>query len=88
MIQSTLYNVIFNYYSLYNVIQRDGDTCSVKGLYSEEANEELRKQIESPLHWIGLDGKLATYAHAQAIDAVFAMTIGVPDMKKLTDPEF
>ena len=66
----------------------DGDTCSVKGIYSEEANEELRQQIEKPLHWIGLDGKLAIFAHAQAIDAVFAMTMGVPDMKKLSDPEF
>lgn len=66
----------------------DGDTCSVKGIYSEEANEELRKQLDSPMHWIGLDGQLAIYAHAQAIDAVFAMTISVPDMKKITDPVF
>lgn len=66
----------------------DGDTVSVKGIYTDEANEELKEQLKKPLHWIGLDGNLAIYAHAQAIDAVFAMTLGVPDMKKLTDPEF
>ena len=66
----------------------DGDTGSVKGIYTDEANEELQNQLKMPLHWIGLDGNLAILAHAQAIDAVYAMTLGVPDMKKLTDPEF
>lgn len=66
----------------------DGDTCSVKGIYSDEANAELQEQLKKPLHWIGLDGQLAIFAHAQAIDAVYALTLGVPDMKKLTDPIF
>ena len=66
----------------------DGDCCSVKGIYTDEANAELQEQIKKPLHWIGLDGNLAIFAHAQAIDAVYALTLGVPDMKKLTDPIF
>ena len=41
------------------------------------------------MHWIGIDGDLALIAHAQAIDAVFALTMQVPSMKKkLTDPVF
>lgn len=66
----------------------DGDTCSVKGIYTDEANAELEKHLNSLNHWIGLDGELAIKAHAQAIDAVYAMTMGVPDMKKITDPVF
>ena len=66
----------------------DGDTCSVKGIYSDEANAEMEQHLKSLKHWIGLDGQLAIFAHAQAIDAVYAMTIGAPDMKKITDPEF
>lgn len=70
------------------VINGDGDTCSVKGIYTDEANAEIKKQMQSNLHFIGLDGNLAIFAHAQAIDAVFAMTFPVPDMKKLSDPVF
>lgn len=66
----------------------DGDTCSVKGIYSDEANKELQEHLNKPLHWCGLNGKLEVFAHAQAIDAVFAMTLGVPSMKKLSDPIF
>ena len=66
----------------------DGDTCSIRGIYSDEANDELREQMKKPLHWINLDGNLAVFAHAQAIDTVYAMTLGVPGMKKLTDPVF
>ena len=66
----------------------DGDTCSIRGVYSDEANDELREQMKKPLHWINLDGNLAVFATAQAIDMVFAMTLGVPGMKKLTDPIF
>ena len=66
----------------------DGDTCSVKGIYTDEANAELEKHLNSLGHWIGLDGNWAIKAFAQAIDAVYAMTMGVPDMKKLTDPVF
>jgi hypothetical protein len=66
----------------------DGDTVSVKGVYTEEANAELKKQINSNMHWIGLNGDLAIFAHAQAIDAVYALTIQVPSMKKVTDPVF
>ena len=40
------------------------------------------------MHWIGLNGDLAILAHAQAIDAVYALTIQVPSMKKVTDPIF
>ena len=66
----------------------DGDCCSVKGIYSDEANEEIKKQLNSNNHYIGLNGDLAIFAHAQAIDACFALTFEVPDMKKCTDPVF
>ena len=66
----------------------DGDTCSVKGIYSEEANDEIKKYMKQPARYIGSDANLAIFAHAQAIDAVYALTISVPNMKKLTDPEF
>jgi len=66
----------------------DGDTCSVKGIYSDEANDEVKKQINGVNHFIGLNGDLAIFAHAQAVDATFALTMEVPDMKKLTDPVF
>lgn len=44
--------------------------------------------MKQPARYIGSDANLAIFAHAQAIDAVYALTISVPDMKKLTDPEF
>ena len=66
----------------------DGDTCSIRGIYSDEANQELREQMQKPLHWINLDGNLAVFSHAQSIDSLYAMTLGVPGMKKLTDPIF
>lgn len=66
----------------------DGDTTSVKGIYSEEANAELKAQINSNMHFIALNGITEMHSQKQAVHALYALTLEVPGMRKLEEPEF
>ena len=67
----------------------DGDTISVKIPYSIEANEELRRAIESKKHYISLGGKNKMMTIHEGIQSIYQLTMTLPDDKnKLTKPEF
>lgn len=67
---------------------RDGDTVSIKGIYSEEANKELEEKLNNRAHYIGLNGITDMTATAQAISAMYLLTLEVPGMKKCGKPIF
>jgi hypothetical protein len=52
----------------------DGDQVTVKGVYTDEANEEIRSYIHSKKYLIGLTGTNSRQAKDEAIHAVYALT--------------
>ena len=65
----------------------DGDQITVKLVYSVEANEELKKFKNSNGQFITLNGINGRKADKEAIQAMYNLTLVLPDTK-LTDPEF
>ena len=65
----------------------DGDQITVKLVYSVEANEELKKFKNSNGQFITLNGINGRKADKEAIQAMYNLTLILPDTK-LTDPEF
>lgn len=67
----------------------DGDQCSVKAVWSEEANRELREQINSKAVYIDLGGNNIKVSTNEAVQAIYNLTkILNEDKVKLTDPKF
>lgn len=64
----------------------DGDMVTVKGIYTDEANAELEKQLNSKIHYINLGCKSVIEISNEAIQSLFALTITIDDT--LTDPKF
>lgn len=65
----------------------DGDQVTVKGIYSNEANDELDKQMQSKIHYIGLNSKTVMEVDKETIQALYCFTY-IPEDTKLTDPVF
>ena len=65
----------------------DGDQITVKLVYSVEANEELKKFKDSNGQFITLNGINGRKADKEAIQAMYNLTLVLPDTK-LIDPEF
>ena len=67
----------------------DGDQVSVKGVFTKEANDECMKYINSKLNYIGMDGKNIRATQNEAVQAVYTLTLSMPDdTNKLKDPVF
>ena len=67
----------------------DGDTISIKIPYSIEANEELRKSIESNKHYIGLGAINKMTTIHEGVQSLYQLTMTLPDDEsKMTDPVF
>ena len=67
----------------------DGDQVTVKGVYSEEANAELDKQLESKSHYFNLGGKGVRTSDKEAMQSLYNLTLCLPDDEsKMSDPEF
>ena len=64
----------------------DGDQVTVKLVYSVEANEELKKFKDSNGQFITLNGINGRKADKEAIQAMYNLTLVLPDTK-LTDPK-
>lgn len=68
---------------------KDGDTCTVKGVFTREANEELDNVMKSNYNYINIGGKSIRSASNEAIQAMYNLTLVLPDDKtKLTTPKF
>ena len=67
----------------------DGDQVTVKGVYSEEANAELDKQLESKSHYFNLGGKGVRTSDKEAMQSLYNLTLCLPDDEsKMSDPKF
>ena len=67
----------------------DGDTCIVRGVYTEEANEEIEKHIYSKKNLLDLAGKNIRISTKDAIQSLYELTRTLPDqLPKLSDPVF
>ena len=63
----------------------DGDQVTVKMAYSVESNEELKKYMNSKAQFITLSGSNGRMADKEAIQAMYNMTLVLPEDKhKLT----
>lgn len=87
MIQSNYYRKIGNEVALIKF--QDGDQCTVKGVFSEEANEELDKQLRSKSHYFNLGGKGVRTSDKEAMQSLFNLTLCLDDdLKKMKNPVF
>lgn len=67
----------------------DGDQTTVKGVFSEEANEELEKQLQSKSHYFNLGGSGVRTSDKEAIQSLYNLTLCLEDDKeKMTNPVF
>ena len=67
----------------------DGDQCTIKGVFSEEANAELDKQLTAKSHYFNLGGKGVRASDKEAMQSLYSLTLCLDDDKvKMTNPEF
>lgn len=67
----------------------DGDQATAKGVFSEEANEELERQLSSKSHYFNLGGKGVRTSDKEAIQSLYSLTLCLDaDKGKITDPIF
>lgn len=52
----------------------DGDTCTVKGIYTDEANEELDKFMHSNANFVTFGGTPLRYPGDDVFQATYALT--------------
>lgn len=65
----------------------DGDQITLKMAYSVEANEELKKYINSKAQYITLSGKCGREAEKEALQAMYNLTLILPD-EQLDEVQF
>lgn len=65
----------------------DGDQCSVRGIFTVEANKELEETMHQKKHYINLGSTNVRISEKEAVQAVYELTLTLPD-NKLTDPVF
>ena len=65
----------------------DGDQVTVKMPFSVEANQELEKHLNSNGQFIALNGENGRVATNEAIQAMYNLTLVLPDTK-LTEATF
>ena len=67
----------------------DGDQCTIKGIFSEEANRELDKQLSSKSHYFNLGGKGVRSSDKEAMQSLYSLTLCLEDDKgKMSTPIF
>ena len=67
----------------------DGDQVTVKGIYSEEANDELDKHLNSKSHYFNLGGQGVRTSSKEAIQSLYNLTLCLDaDKAKISDPIF
>lgn len=67
----------------------DGDQCTCKGIFSEEANAELEKQLNNKSHYFNLGGNGVRTSDKEAIQSLYNLTLCLTDDKqKMSNPVF
>ena len=59
---------------------------SIKGIYSEEANNEIEEYMQSKAQYITINGSNARISTNEAIQALYSMTIVLADSAKSITP--
>ena len=68
---------------------QDGDQTTVKGVFSEEANAELEKQLNSKAHFFNLGGKGVRTSDKEAMQSLYNLTLCLDaDKNKVSAPVF
>lgn len=65
----------------------DGDMVTIKGVFTEEANKELKDQLNSNRHYIGLGCTPEIECTKEAIQSLFSLTLTF-ESDLLTEPKF
>ena len=65
----------------------DGDQCSVRGVFTVEANKELEATMHSKKFYVNLGSSNVRVSEKEAVQATYELTITLPD-NKLTQPVF
>lgn len=66
----------------------DGDQCSVKGVYTTEANEELKEFMYSKQNFVTFGCSPSRASEGDVAQAVFALTRVLSDTKLTQDIKF
>ena len=66
----------------------DGDQITVKGVYTEEANEELRDFMNSKQNFINFGGKPSKVSEGDAIQSIYAFNKVLSDTNLTKDIPF
>lgn len=67
----------------------DGDQCSIRGVFTEEANEELKKFAKSKKNFIEAGASNIRMVDSDTVQSLYSFTkILNDDIKKITDPKF
>ena len=66
----------------------DGDTTTVTPIYSEEANAELEKTLNSNFNLINMGGTPIRNPGNEAYQSMYNMTLLLPDAKGVSAPVF
>lgn len=67
----------------------DGDQVTIKGVFSEEANRELDKQLSNKAHYFNLGGKGVRSSDKEAMQSLYNLTLCLDaDRSKITNPVF
>ena len=66
----------------------DGDTITCKPVYSEEANAELEKTMNSNFNLINMGGTPIRTPGNEAYQSMYNMTLLLPDAKGVSTPVF
>ena len=70
-------------------IIQDGDQVTIKGVFSEEANAELDKQLKEKSHYFNLGSKGVRSSDKEAIQSLYNLTLCLEeDKEKMSDPVF
>lgn len=67
----------------------DGDTVTIKIMYTDEANQELREFVNKKENFIDLDGTSIRSSSGDVIQSLYSLTKVLDNDKlKLTQPTF
>ena len=63
------------------LLEKVTDQVTMKGVWTNEANAELEQQLKSKKHYIGLNGVNVRVGSNEAIQALYSLTLILPDSK-------
>ena len=66
----------------------DGDTCTIKPIYTDEANAELDKVMHSNFNMVDMGGKPIRNPGNEAYQSLYNLTLRLPTTTGTSIPKF